>query len=171
MPALRTSLDENMKMAFERAKYVAPLVLPPNEKPRLFEIGMVFTKDGEQLSIKTSEPVPDLPSIQDEKEYVPHQYRLGAYKPFSVYPFVLRDTALWVPAGTEANAIEDVIRGNAGELLVRLNQFDRFEKEGKVSLAFRLVFESMERTLTDEEVNGVMKSVTGALLKAGYTVR
>lgn len=171
MPALRTSLDENMKMALERAKYIAPLVLPPNEKPRLFEIGMVFTKDGEQLSIKTSEPVPDLPSIQDEKEYVPHQYRLGAYKPFSVYPFVLRDIALWVPAGTEANVIEYVIRGNAGELLVRLNQFDRFLKEERVSYAFRLVFESMERTLTDEEVNGVMKSVTEALLKAGYTVR
>lgn len=171
MPALRTSLDENMKMALERAKYVAPLVLSPNEKPKLFEIGAVFTKDGEQLSIKTSEPVPDMPSIQDEKEYVPHQYRLGAYKPFSIYPFIARDIALWVPAGIEANTIENVIRENAGELLVRLNQFDRFEKEGKVSLAFRLVFESMERTLTDEEVNSIMAKITTTLSSRGYEVR
>lgn len=171
MPALRTSLDENMKMALGRAKYVAPLVLPPNEKPRLFEIGMVFTKDGEQLSIKTSEPVPDLPSIQDEKEYVPHQYRLGAYKPFSMYPFIVRDIALWVPADTNDGFTKSIIQEHAGELLVRIDQFDRFEKDEKVSLAFRLVFESTERTLTDEEIHGVMGRVSGALTKEGFEVR
>ncbi|MDO8575706.1 MAG: phenylalanine--tRNA ligase subunit beta [bacterium] len=171
MPALRTSLDENMKMALERAKYVAPLVLPPNEKPRLFEIGMVFTKDGEQLSIKTSEPVPDLPSIQDEKEYVPQQYRLGAYKPFSMYPFIVRDIALWVPADTDEGFTKPFIQKHAGELLVRIDQFDRFEKDERVSLAFRLVFQSDERTLTDEEIHGVMSRVSGTFTKEGFEVR
>jgi phenylalanyl-tRNA synthetase beta subunit len=171
MPALRTNLDENMNAALARATYVAPLVLAPNQKPKLFEVGTVFTEDGEQLSIKTSEPVLDLPSIQDEKEYVPHQYRLGAYKPFSVYPFITRDIALWVPTGTESLSVEETIRMNAGELLTRIDQFDRFEKEGKISLAFRLVFESMERTLTDEEVNSIMGRISEALTKAGYEVR
>lgn len=171
MPALRTNLDENMNAALARATYVAPLVLAPNQKPKLFEIGTVFTKEGEQLSIKTSEPVPDLPSIQDEKEYVPHQYRLGTYKPFSVYPFITRDIALWVPTGTESLSVEGTIRTNAGELLTRIDQFDRFLKEGRISLAFRLVFESMERTLTDEEVNGIMDVITTALTSQGFEVR
>jgi len=34
------------------------------------------------------------------------------------------------------------------------------EKEGRVSYAFRLVFQSMERTLTDEEVNVLMKKIS-----------
>ncbi|HQT82566.1 MAG TPA: phenylalanine--tRNA ligase subunit beta [Candidatus Paceibacterota bacterium] len=170
-PALRTSLDENMKEAMEKAKYVAPLVLAPNQKPKLFEIGTVFTKDGEHLEVKTSEPVPGLSEIKDEPDYVPKQYELGSYKPFSVYPFIVRDIALWVPGGTESTGVEEMIRTNAGELLMRLDQFDRFEKEGRISLAFRLVFQSVERTLTDEEVNGIMERVSEALKKAGFEVR
>jgi phenylalanyl-tRNA synthetase beta chain len=69
------------------------------------------------------------------------------------------------------SAIEDLIHKNAGELLARLDQFDRFEKEGRVSYAFRLVFQSMERTLTDDEVNGVMEGVTKALTAQGFEVR
>ncbi|MDO8593658.1 MAG: phenylalanine--tRNA ligase beta subunit-related protein, partial [bacterium] len=88
-PALRKNLDENMAEAMLRAKYVAPLVLPPNEKPKLFEIGNVFTKDGETLSVKTSEPVSGLSEIADDAGYVPQQYRLGAYKSFSIYPFIV----------------------------------------------------------------------------------
>ena len=171
MPALRTNLDENMKKALTQAVYSAPLVLAPNEKPKLFEIGTIFTNAGEELALATSEPVPELPLIQDDKNYEPRSYRLGAYKPFSIYPFILRDIAVWVPVETESASVEGIIRGNAGELLVRLNQFDHFEKEGKVSLAFRLVFESMERTLTDEEANAVMTGISEALAKAGYEVR
>ena len=171
-PALRKSLKENMREAFERAKYAAPLVLPPNQKPRLFEIGTVFTKAGEELAIETSEPVSDLPKkIQNDENYEPPQYRLGAYQPFSVYPFIVRDIALWMPAGTDDGLTKSLIQENTSELLVRLDQFDRFEKEGRVSLAFRLVFQSNERSLTNEEVNGVMERIYEALKKAGFEVR
>ena len=171
MPALRTSLDDNMETALAQAKQYAPLVLAPGQKPKLFEIGTVFTKDGERLAVKTSEPFADLPSIEDTDDYIPACYELGAYKPFSVYPFVVRDIALWVPVGTEAAVIEDAIREHAGELLARLDQFDRFEKEGRVSYAFRLVFRSFERTLTDDEVNAVMEKISAALRAVGYEVR
>jgi len=170
-PSLRKNLEENMADAMVRAKYVAPLVLPPNQKPKLFEIGNIFTKDGEELSVKTSEPASGLSEIADDASYVPQQYRLGAYKPFSVYPFIVRDIALWVPADTDEEAAKTIVRENAGELLARIDQFDRFEKDGKVSLAFRLVFESMERTLTDEEANAVMTGISEALTKEGYEVR
>jgi len=175
-PALRKSLDENMKEALERAKYVAPLVLAPNQKPKLFEIGTVFSKDGEKLEIKTSEPVPDLSAIQDDASYEPRKYQLGTYHPFSIFPFVTRDIALW--AGGEAEGaersevlVDKIIRDNAGELLVRVDQFDRFEKEDRVSLAYRLVFQSFERTLTDKEVNDIMTKITIALTEKGYKVR
>lgn len=169
-PALRTSLDENMEEALERAKYIAPLVLAPNQKPKLFEIGTVFPKSGEKLEVKTSESA-DVPEIQDDANYTPMHYELGAYKPFSIYPFIVRDIALWTSGEAEAGEPERIIQENAGELLTRLDQFDRFEKEGRVSLAFRLVFQSMERTLTDDEINGVMEKISAALRTARYEVR
>jgi len=185
MPALRTSLTENLQEALTQAKYHAPLVLAPNEKPKLFEVGTVFPKEGEYLELRMTERVPEwgdkadvvdnlsVAKLEDYgKDYAPVYYELGAYKPFSVYPFIVRDIALWAEGAEQSEAsIEKIIRENASGLLVRLDQFDRFEKEGRVSYAFRLVFESMERTLTDEEVNSLMAQVSEALTKAGFEVR
>ncbi|HEV7121661.1 MAG TPA: phenylalanine--tRNA ligase subunit beta, partial [Candidatus Paceibacterota bacterium] len=50
-PALRTTLAENMQAALARAATVAPRVLGPEPFVKLFEIGTVFTKDGERLSL------------------------------------------------------------------------------------------------------------------------
>ncbi|MEK9177448.1 MAG: hypothetical protein AAB923_04085, partial [Patescibacteria group bacterium] len=100
------------------------------------------------------------------------QKALSTFHPFSVYPFVLRDIAVWTPDGTKADAVENVIRMNAGGLLYRSDLFDSFSKGGETSYAFRLVFESMERTLTDDEVGELMEKVTTALeTKEGWKVR
>lgn len=183
-PALRTSLEQNLQEALTQAKYYAPLVLAPNEKPKLFEVGTVFPKEGEHIELRMTERVKEwgdkadvvdnlsVAKLEDYgKEYEPKRYELGVYKPFSAYPFIVRDIALWVPNTTDASDVENLIRKNASDLLVRLDQFDRFEKEGRVSLAFRLVFESMDRTLTDEEVNGIMEKISVALRSADYEVR
>ncbi len=170
-PSLRTNLENNLKDALTRAKQYAPLVLAPNQQPKLFEIGTVFPKTGEQLAIATSESATHLPEIKDDPEYIPKSYTLSAYKPFSVFPFIVRDIALWMPADADEKFTKSLIREHAGELLARLDQFDCFLKEGRVSLAFRLVFQSMERTLTDDEVNGAMTNITTALTAHGYNVR
>jgi phenylalanyl-tRNA synthetase beta chain len=96
---------------------------------------------------------------------------LSPYHPFSIYPFVLRDIAVWTPEGTTAEAVAELIRDNAGALLFRSDIFDTFSKGGKTSYAFHLVFQSMDRTLSDEEVNGHMKTVTDALSAKGWEVR
>lgn len=183
-PALRTSLEETLHDALVRAKQYAPLVLPPKQSVKLFEVGTVFPKEGEYLELRMTERVKewgDKAGISDNlsiakledygKEYVPARYALGAYKPFSVYPFITRDIAFWVPSGTESGEIEDILRERADRLLIRLDQFDCFEKGGRISYAFRLVFQSMERTLTDDEVHTVMMNVAAGLLEKGYEVR
>jgi phenylalanyl-tRNA synthetase beta chain len=93
------------------------------------------------------------------------------YQPLSNYPFVLRDIALWTPEGTSADNLRMYIQQNAGPLCIRCDQFDTFTKEGKTSYAFHLVFQSFEKTLTDEEVNAVMKKVEASLTEKGYTIR
>ncbi|MFZ1987907.1 MAG: hypothetical protein WAV21_02655 [Minisyncoccia bacterium] len=170
-PALRTSLGENMLEALVKAKHYAPRVLPPGVHPKLFEVGTIFTKEGEKLVVETSEPVSDMPRVEEDSTYVPILYRLGPYRSFSTYPFATRDIAVWVPSETPSASIEKLITDAAGTLLVRIDEFDRFEKEGRTSYAFRLVFESMDRTLTDAELQTVMQKVTVALTGKDYEVR
>ena len=93
------------------------------------------------------------------------------YQPFSKYPSIVRDIALWVPTETEPENVLAVIRKAAGELLVRSEKFDEFKKGDKTSLAFRLVFQSFDRTLTDEDANSRMESVYAAAKKEGWEVR
>ena len=96
------------------------------------------------------------------------------YRSLSIYPFIVRDIALFVPAAISEEEIEKLIKGEAGELVVRFSRFDKFQKPGedRVSYAYRLVFQSFDRTLTDDEVNGIMEKVTAALnANEGWEVR
>lgn len=85
------------------------------------------------------------------------------YKKISPYPFMARDIALFVPVGVSPEEAWKIIEKESGMLLIRLRLFDTYEKEGKVSYAFRLVFQSDERTLTDTEIGQVMERITAVL--------
>lgn len=93
------------------------------------------------------------------------------YRAFSRYPFIVRDIALWTPAGTKAKEVLETIRAASGDLAVRISLFDEFEKDSKVSFAFRIVFQSFDRTLTDEDAEERMMSVNRALSERGWEVR
>ena len=93
------------------------------------------------------------------------------YKPFSQYPSVSRDIAMWVGEGTATESVASLLREAAGPLLVRLTHLDTFTKEGRTSLAYRLVFQSYEKTLDGSEVDALMASVYDAVAKAGWEVR
>ncbi len=93
------------------------------------------------------------------------------YQAFSVYPSVSRDIAMWVSEGTDVVGVETILKNAAEDLLVRLTHLDTFTKEGRTSLAFRLVFQSHEKTLDGSEVDTLMMSVYDAAAKAGFEVR
>ena len=95
----------------------------------------------------------------------------ATYKPVSVYPAISRDIALWVGEGEMAATVESTIYQAAGDLCVRLSLFDTFTKDGRTSHAFRLVFQSFEKTLTDEEVTTHMTAVYEAVAEKGWAVR
>ncbi|MDP3989482.1 MAG: phenylalanine--tRNA ligase subunit beta [bacterium] len=85
------------------------------------------------------------------------------YQSFSPYPFIVRDIAVFVPEAVEEADVYKVIKEHVGPLCVASKLFDVFNKEfpegRKKSYAFRLVFQSFERTLEDKEVNEVMDVV------------
>jgi phenylalanyl-tRNA synthetase beta subunit len=99
------------------------------------------------------------------------------FTPLSPYPYSARDVAVWVPGegGGEA-MVADVIRAAAGPLLVKLYKFDEFtkRKEGepvRTSYAFRLILQSMERTLSDAEITAATDAVYAALRARGWEIR
>ena len=93
------------------------------------------------------------------------------YKPFSLYPVIVRDIAMWVDSSVEREKVSDLIKANAGTLCQKVTLFDEFTKEGKVSYAFRLVFQSFDKTLTDSEVEPFMDAVYKAVREAGFETR
>ena len=89
-----------------------------------------------------------------------------------LYPFIARDLAVWVPEGTKSSDVEKIIKENMGDMVIRVPElFDEFKKDGKVSYAFRTVFQSYERTLTDAEINEIMAKISDKLKECGWEVR
>ncbi len=97
------------------------------------------------------------------------------YKIISPYPYITRDIAMWVPASVTWESIRACIDEIHNPLVARVDLFDTFTKEiegvKKTSYAFRLVFQSYEKTLTDEEVNGYMEKYYSVFKEKGYEVR
>lgn len=79
------------------------------------------------------------------------------YEELPRYPASERDLALLVDKDVAAVDLQRSIRDRGGKLLKNVEIFDLYQgeriPEDKKSLAFRLVFQAGDRTLTDEEVN------------------
>jgi len=99
-----------------------------------------------------------------------------AYRPISKFPSSMRDVAVLVKGSTRVDEVQSVIENAGGKLLVDVDLFDIYEdlatnSELKKSLAFHLVFQSCDRTLSDKEVDEKMNSIIGAILKKGWEIR
>ena len=78
------------------------------------------------------------------------------YRAVSKYPPSDVDLAFVVPDDVAAAVVERALRASGGALLARLELFDVYRgpgvSEGSRSLAYRLRFQALDRTLTDAEV-------------------
>ena len=89
--------------------------------------------------------------------------------PLPRYPSVVRDVSILVADTLSAATVRGTIRSAAPSTLIDVREFDRYQgkgvPDGKVSLSFRLTFQSLERTLTDEEVQAAMQKIIEALTR------
>ena len=135
----------------------------------LFGRELSFTSDAGVAELDLTSLIADLPAPE---EYPAWQVREPVqFRPIAPYPAIARDIALFVPAGTEPQTIMRTFADLVGGLCVRIDLFDEFTKEGKTSYAFRIVFQSDARTLTDSEVNTIMDKVYTHAADAGWEVR
>jgi phenylalanyl-tRNA synthetase beta chain len=121
------------------------------------------------LECNLKEVIAQLPMPTQYDAFVPKTD--VTYAPFSNYPFMSRDIALWVGEGVSAETLEAIIKEEGGDLLARFRLFDTFQKDGRTSYAFRLIFQSFERTLTDEEISPIMTRIESALREKGCEIR
>ena len=110
------------------------------------------------------------------------------FESYSIMPFIVRDIAFWINEDNELltnknenknNSPEDslleIIKSVVGDLCIKVSKFDEFKKEidgvQKISFGFRLLYQSFEKTLTDEEVNVQSDNVYAKLRELGLEVR
>ena len=207
---LRKELSSGIAKSLELNVKNAPLIGVSQVK--IFEIGKVFSKDGEHnsctVAVSETKGSPAAAALARAKESIekalnvfleveppkggilefdfdklvaklpqPDKYEIPEspkviFKPISQYPFALRDIAVFVPEKVMSDEVLGVIKKEGGELLVKERLFDMFKKGEQVSYAFNLVFQSYEKTLSDEEVNKIMAKITEKLnSKTGWKVR
>ncbi len=91
---------------------------------------------------------------------------------WSVYPYIVRDIACWLPVETNPDILISIYKENSGTLLAKQPQlFDKFTKNERTSYAYRLIFQSSDRTLTDEEINPIMQQIEAKIKELGFEIR
>ncbi|HEY9850204.1 MAG TPA: phenylalanine--tRNA ligase subunit beta [Leptolyngbyaceae cyanobacterium] len=88
---------------------------------------------------------------------------------YSSFPPSDRDLAFFASSQIQVAELEKTMAKAAGDLLESVQLFDQYRgenvPEGQRSLAFRLVYRSSDRTLTDEDIEPVHQKVRDALLE------
>lgn len=102
--------------------------------------------------------IPDIRLFWTDDERFHSQFSAGTiteFKPYSKYPPVFKDIAFWTPEGYVENDFFELARGVAGDLVESIECTDEFTnpKTGKTSKCYRVAYRSMDRSLTNEEIN------------------
>jgi phenylalanyl-tRNA synthetase beta chain len=111
-----------------------------------------------------------LDSLERDEILVPQ------FQAYSAYPAADRDIAFFAPVKVTVAEIERAIALSGKDLLESVELFDEYRGDnvpkGQRSLAFRLIYRTSDRTLTDAEVEPVHNKVREALVeKFGVSLR
>ncbi|KAL3523122.1 hypothetical protein ACH5RR_015956 [Cinchona calisaya] len=108
--------------------------------------------------------IPDIRLFWSTDERFTSQFSKGQlgvkFKPFSKYPPCYKDMSFWISDSFTENNLCEVVRGIAGDLVEEVKLIDNFtNKKGMTSHCYRIAYRSMQRSLTDEEINDLQWKV------------
>ncbi|PNW86275.1 hypothetical protein CHLRE_02g079600v5 [Chlamydomonas reinhardtii] len=109
--------------------------------------------------------VPDIRLFWSGDDRFLKQFKAGdlsaRFKPYSKYPSCYKDMAFWVSPEFSENNLCELVRNIGGDLVEEVTLIDNFtnKKTGRTSNCYRIVYRSMERSLTDEEINAIQDKV------------
>ncbi|KAL6942147.1 phenylalanyl-tRNA synthetase alpha subunit, mitochondrial [Hanseniaspora vineae] len=94
---------------------------------------------------------------------------ITTFKPYSKYPGTVRDVSFWKNPDLEIheNDLMEIVRSNAGDLVESVKLIDSFvhPKTQKHSLCYRINYQSMDRNITNEEINELQEVVRNNLVE------
>ncbi|KAJ3050705.1 hypothetical protein HK097_008311 [Rhizophlyctis rosea] len=145
------------------------------------KVGWAFGLGLERIAMVLFD-IPDIRLFWSEDKRFLSQFREGevtTFKPFSKYPACYKDISFWCPAEKEGekwhdNDFAEIVRDVAGDLAENVRLIDQFThpKKGTVSRCFRINYRSMERTVTNEEIDRIQDEVRRiSAEKLGVTLR
>lgn len=85
------------------------------------------------------------------------------YSPISIYQKVKRDLSFFIPDNAIYSDIENSINSLNLEYLIGIEFKDMYKEEGNKSITISLKFQSLEKTLTDTEINDQMDKIVKVL--------
>jgi phenylalanyl-tRNA synthetase beta chain len=85
------------------------------------------------------------------------------YQDIPKYPAVIRDIAVMVPINTKIDDVLQKINLVESDLIEDVDLFDIFEKDGNKSLAFHIIFQSTQKTLTGQEIDPIIQKIIDIL--------
>ena len=168
---LRTNLSDGLKESYDLNRLNAPLL--GIDEVKLFEIGTVFSKDKEDIHLcvadkngikeMTVDEYLEAQKVVVESTSFEIQKTTTPFRAWSVYPFSTRDIAVWISDEAGKETLGAIVGDFAKKYCVRAPVlFDEFTKPAstdasqgggqKISQAYRFVFQSYEKTLTEGEV-------------------
>lgn len=85
------------------------------------------------------------------------------FKAVPIYPEIVKDVAFIISKEITSSDVEKVIKKAGGRLLSNIDVFDVYTgekvKENEKQIAYKLTFNGVDRTLTEEEVMGVFNNI------------
>eukprot|EP00808_Paulinella_micropora_P001873 g80924.t1 len=120
--------------------------------------------------------IPDIRLFWSEDPRFTKQFThraITAFQPFSKYPPVFKDISAWWPDGYHDNDFFQLIRDQAGDWVEKVELIDEFThpKTKRLSKCFRVHYRSMDRNLTNAEVDEVNFKVRDTLHAQGLELR
>lgn len=112
--------------------------------------------------------IPDIRYFWSKDKRFLDQFKLGEiiqFKSYSKFPECKKDISMFISDTFTYNDMCEIAREEGGDIIENISLIDEFKKGELISQAYRIVYRSNERTLTDEEVNFVHKNIGNRLSK------
>ena len=120
-------------------------------------IGYAFGLGLERLAMILFQ-IPDIRLFWSQDERFLTQFKEGEitkFKSYSKFPECWKDITFWIPEKFGDNDFYEIVRNICGDLVENVKLKDTFThpKTQRVSKSYRILYRSMERSLTNKEVD------------------
>jgi len=127
--------------------------------------GWAFGIGIERLAMVKME-IPDIRVFWSEDPRITSQFKdiNSKFKEVSKYPETYRDISFIIDKNINLNNYYEIVRDCGGNLIEEVKLIDQYENKEKFgsdkkSYTFRIIYQSHERTLTNEEVNKIQDQI------------